>query len=139
MAVTTTPAYLQTIINKVVTIVNADSTNLKTVYVAGANGSRFTSLLVTSDDSSNRDLKIYWTISGTDYLLGIVQIPLTAGTVNTVPTVNLFNSTNFPGLSVDSNGNRYMDLASGTTLKVAAGSAVTTAKTITVAGYGADL
>lgn len=138
MAVTTTPIYLQTVINKVVTIVNGDSTNLKTVYAGGTNGSRITSFQVTSDDTSNRDLKIYWTISATDYLLGIVQIPLTAGTVNNVPTVDLFNSSNFPGLSTDSNGNRYMDIASGTTLKVAVGSAVTTAKTVTVYTYGGD-
>lgn len=141
MAVTATPVFTQAVNNTVVTIVNADGTNKKTAYTPGANGSIIESILVTNTDTNAYTLNIYATISATDYLIGTVTIPLSAGNTTSAPTVNLLSATSNFGsiLPVDVSGNKVLTVPSGTTIKVAVTGAVTAAKTITVLGIGSDL
>lgn len=138
MAVTATPAFPQTIVNKVQTVTNSDTTTAKTLYAAGTNGSKVDSLLVTSTDTVDRDLVLSVSISSTTYIIGTVKIPLTAGTINTVPTVDVLRHTQIPGLAYDAFGNKIMYLASGTTLQVAALATVTSGKQFVVFAQGAD-
>ena len=132
MAVTATPIFPQTINNTVVTIVNADASNLKTVYTAGAAGSRVENLLVTNTDTNPYTVQITVVISATNYLIGSVTVPLSAGNTTAAPSVNLFSALNNfgPYLCKDSNGNPYLYLASGSTLKVNTTGTVTAAKTV---------
>ena len=139
MAVTPTAVYLQGINNGVQSFANADGQTKKTIFTPGANGSRVNAILVSSTDTSARDLVVGVTISATNYDLFIVTIPITAGTVNSVPTVSYLNQTQVPGLAIDAYGNRYLDLKNGTTLYAYAATSVTAAKAINVLAIGGDL
>ena len=130
MAKTFTPPYPQTIKNAVVRVNNASGTTLQTLRTASAEGDRVDTIMATSTDTSNRDFGVYLTIGGTDYLIGTVQIPATAGFVNNVPTVDVLRAANMPGVPLDAYGNRCLLLASGTVLKVGALVAVTAAKQV---------
>lgn len=138
MAVTNTPIYPQAINVGLITVANADAQAYKTVFTAGTNGSKIEALVVSSTDTSNRDITINITRSAVNYQLTQVSIPLTAGTVNSVPTVDILRSAQIPGLSYDSNGNRYLYLKSGDTLTVNAPVTVTSAKILTVVAQGGD-
>ena len=138
MAVTATPIFPQVIKNAVVTLNNASASTVTTLYTAGTNGSKIENLLVTSTDTSARDIWLYWVISATNYQIGTVTIPVTSGTVNSAPTVNLLNSTNLPGFAKDANGNPYLYLASGTALSVAAATTITSGKQIQFITQGGD-
>jgi len=114
-----------------VTFANADGTTIKTLIAAGADDSNLIGLDITSTDGTARDILLYKQIGGTDYLIGHVDIPANAGFDGIVNRVNGLNSSNLPGTRVDAAGNRYIPLASGTTLRAAMKVAVTSAQTIT--------
>lgn len=138
MAGTATPIYAQLIVDKPVQILPADTTTLKTIVAGGTNGTKIESLIVTSTDTSARDVALYKTISAVDYLLGTVSIPITAGFTNAIPSIDLLNNPQIPGLSTDAFGNKYIFVASGTTLKIAALITITAAKAISVIASGGD-
>lgn len=121
-----------------VTIVNADASNLKTVYTGVAAGSKVIGLSATSDDTSDRTLQVYITRSGTDYLIGSAVVADLSGTNGvTDPAVNLLNY--IPGLPTDSNGVRFVYLQdTGDVLKVKATTTVTAAKTVAILGVVED-
>jgi hypothetical protein len=118
--------------NGKVQIANADAQAQKTVYTAGASGSKVTSLVAQSTDTSARDVQISITNGGTSFPLGVVTVPIGAGNSGSVPAVNLLNAAELPGLALDSDGNPYIHLISGDTLTVSALTTVTAAKLITV-------
>ena len=124
--------------NSGITIVNADSTNLKTLFTAGVNGSDIRGIAVTSDDSTARNLALYQTIGGTDYLIGTINIPINSGADGTVVSVNALNSTQLSFLKLDNAGNRVLSLMAGGILKGKLLVAATSGKTITVVTYGVD-
>lgn len=88
MALSDTPVFVQTPELGLVQIVTADVSGLKTVVTAGADGTKVTALLLSSDDSSNRDVTWGVTRSGTFHPRGTVTVPATAGTAATVAAVN---------------------------------------------------
>lgn len=139
MAVTATPAFVQVPKNYKVQILPADTNALKTVATGGTNGTKIVSLVVTSSDTTNRDVSWGITTGGTFWPMGTTTVLATAGTVNNVATTNLFNATNSPGLPVDGDGNFFVFL-SGTsdTLQIQSTSTVTTAKSLNVTAMGAD-
>lgn len=129
---TATPVFPQTIKTNVAQILPADTTTLKTLITAPANGVRVDNILISSTDTSARDLQLVVTISSVDYVLGTLQIPANAGFTNAVPTIAAFQHSQLVGLSADVNGNKFLFLASGATLKVKALTTVTAAKAISV-------
>lgn len=120
-----------------VQIVNADSTAQKTVYTAGAAGSKLTGLLASSSDTGAKIVQVSVTTAGTSFLIGSVNVPAASGTDGVTPSVNLFSPSLLPGLPLDSDGNPYLLLVSGDTLTVAVTVAVTAAKTLTVSACAA--
>lgn len=118
--------------NGKVQILPADAQAQKTVYTAGASGSKVTSLMAVSTDTASRDLQISITNGGTSFPIGTVSVVIGAGNSGTVPSTNLLNNSQLPGLPLDSDGNPYIHLISGDTLTVSALTTVTAAKTITV-------
>jgi hypothetical protein len=118
--------------NGKVQINNAAGQAQQTVYTAGANGSKVSSLLATSSDTSSRDVQISLTNGGTSYPLGTVAVPAGAGNSSSVTSANLLDPTRLLGLACDSDGNPFLHLVSGDTLTVAALSTVTSGKLITV-------
>jgi hypothetical protein len=132
MPVVATPIFPQAIRNAVQAIANADGTTIKTLVTAGANGSRIYAISITSTDTAARDLNLYVAISGTNYLIGTVSVPVNAGNTNAIMTVDLLRSAQLPFLAFDVMGNRVLDLASGSSLAVGATTTVTTAKQVTI-------
>jgi len=138
MAGTATPIYPQLHTTPSVQILPADTTTLKTLLTAGANGSLINRIWVTSTDTAAKDLQFYVTISAVDYLIGTLSIPANSGNTNALPQVGVFESTQFPAMFIDNNGNKIMRLASGAVLKVKALTTVTSAKIINVVCQAGD-
>lgn len=138
MAVTATPAFVQTPKIGVVQCVNADGTSAKTVVTAGANGSKIVSLTATSDDTSARIFRIGLVRSATTYVLATINIPIASGTDGTAAAVDMMSIISWPGQPLDNDGQRYFFLQSGDTLTVTLTTgAVTAAKTVSfAANYG---
>jgi hypothetical protein len=129
MAISNLPFFPQSINSDKQTLANADLQTVKTISTAGTNGSKISMLLATSSDTSARDVILYITISGTNYQIGQISIPITAGELNSTPAVNLLNSSQLQ-LPVDVNGNPFIYLGNGASLTCNAPITVTTAKTI---------
>lgn len=118
--------------NPAVTIVPADTTALKTLYTASANDAVVKSLMCVSDDTAAVNLRVLLTVSGTDYQIGTVNIPIASGTNGTANAIDVLNAISLPGLPIDRNGKRVLPLKTGVILKVAALATVTAAKTVTI-------
>lgn len=138
MAGTATPIYPQTINVGVAAIANADAQTYKTIATGGTNGTKIESLIVSSSDTSARDITVNLTRSAVNYQLAQISIPATAGYLDTVPSVDIMRSAFLPGTAYDSNGNKYLYLKSGDTLTINAPVTVTTAKTIQAVASGGD-
>lgn len=132
MAANINPIFILSPQTSGVAIVNADGTTKKTVWTASAEGGVITGISVTSDDTAARDLNIYITLSGTDYQVGQVNIPIGAGTT-TAPAVNLLATGLMPWLNA---ADGSWTLPASAIVKVAAVVTVTAAKTITVVAHG---
>lgn len=129
MAVSHQGVFVQTPKFTPITIVNADGTNKKTVATAGANGSKVTGLIIASDDTAAKVMQIWLTRSAVSYLLATVDIAALSGFDGIVPVVNAMNSTEWPGLPVDNDGQVYFFLESGDTLEISLTVAATAGKT----------
>jgi hypothetical protein len=84
-----------------------------TVYAGGANGSIIPSFLGVSVGTTAA-FDVQWGVSsgGTLFVHGTASIPANAGSSDTLPTVNFFQSSNAVGLAVNSDGNPYIFLPS---------------------------
>lgn len=139
MALTYQLPFLQSVKITPQSWVNADSANTKkTVCTAGVNGSKVVGLTATSTDTSNRLAQVWLTRSATSYLLASVSVPTLSGTDGTTPVVNLMNTTDWPGLPVDADGQPYLFLDSGDTLQVSFTAQITAAKEADVTALSAD-
>lgn len=132
MATVDKPIFPQVIKTGVAQILPADTTTLKTLFTADADGSRIDNIFVSSTDTSAKDLQFVVTISAVDYVVGTLSIPANSGFTNSVPLVSVFGHSQFAALNSDVNGNKHLFLASGAVLKVKALSTVTTAKAISI-------
>lgn len=138
MTTTATPIFPQAITSPSVQILPADTTALKTLYTAGTNGSKIENIIATNTDSAAAyGLQLSVTTGATTYLLGTINVPLSAGNTTAAPAISLLNSTNLP-TAKDSNGNPYLYLASGSVLKVNSLTTVTAAKIVSITVNGGD-
>ena len=133
------PIYVGTIKNGAVQIVNADGTTLKTLYTAGSSGSTINSIMVTSTDTSNRDIQLFLYDGSTSYLLGTYQILANSGNTNAIVTVDLLKNTQNLAAAFDALGNKTINLQANYVLKVGllTGS-VTAAKALNFVCYAGD-
>lgn len=135
MAQNTSPIFGLTPISTPVTIVNGDTTTKKTVYTAGSNGGRLLAIAASTDDTTAVRCNIYVTVSGTDYTLGQVTVPIGAGTgTGDAPSVNLLDATKLPFLASDGS----LLLPASAIVKVAANATVTSGKTVYLTGIALD-
>ena len=118
MAGTNTPIFPQTIQNWAATIAPAQTTTLVTLASGGVNGSKIESLIISSSATSLYDAQFVVAIGATNYVLTTIPVPTTSGTVDSVASVDVLRSTLIPGLAYDSNGNKYLYIASGSILYV---------------------
>lgn len=144
MAVTATPVFVQTPkITPQNFVQGTDSAGTyKTIYTAGANGSKITAIMVATDDgSATHVLSLALTRSATDYLFGAYTLPVSSGTDGSTAGIDLLRggpNTLIPGLPVDNDGQRYLFLESGDTLRLTFATALTASKRINVVTVGAD-
>jgi hypothetical protein len=115
-----------------VNIVNADASALKTILTTTGTFWDVISLSVVSDDTSDRLLQFYLTISGTDYLIGTVNIPTLSGTTATAASINVLSNLNLQAPVYDLVSNRILRLNTGISLKVKSTTTVTSTKTVTI-------
>src|SRR5579863_3216415 len=115
---TATPIFPQTPKNYVAQILNADASNVKTLVTGATNGTKVEAISVASTDTSARDVQLVLTISSVTYILTTVSIPATAGSVDSVPSVDILRNAQWPGLSYDANGNKILYVANGAVLGI---------------------
>ena len=137
MPTTNTPIFPQTIVNTAVLINNATgsgSANKVTIRAGSTNGDKIESISITSTDTSARVLTIGMTISATDYIIGTVNVPITAGTdaAATAAVSLLENNSILLWIRKDNNGRPYIYVASGSTLFAYAQTTVTSGKEIDI-------
>ena len=113
-----------------VQILPANTTAQKTLFTAGANGSKIIGVIIGSTDTSARDVQLSIVNSATTYVLGTKTIAITAGFVAGTPSVNLLDPAVIVGMPVDNDGNPFLFLIFGDTLVVNCLTTVTTAKII---------
>lgn len=137
------PIYVGTIKSPFARIQNSDASNLVVLWTPGAAGSKIRAIGVSSTDTASRDLALYVTKSGVDYLLGTVSIPLRSGDLNNTPAVDLLNALSggnplMPWIRTDADGAKYIELESGAVLKGKALTTITSGKTWDFAMHGGD-
>jgi len=98
----------------------------KTVYTAGSAGTKCNAFVVaTNDGTAQHVITIEVSNGGTAYPLMTFTSTLAPTNNTTYATMNAFSATNFPGLAVDSDGNPYIQLINGDTLKATFATALT--------------
>lgn len=139
MAKNLTPWFPNAIMSKAARILPADTTALVTLWTPGVEGSKITAIGVASDDTATKDLQLWLTIGGVDFLLGTKTIPVTAGFITGTPAFNFFDGTQIPWVPIDSDGQRHLLLPSTAVLKGKVTAAMTAAKTMYIYMQGVDL
>jgi len=117
-------------INAGITIVNADASTVKTILTAGVNGCRIDGVLISSDDTAAVNLAFSIDISGTNYYIGNVLVPIGSGyttvvRVDAIVTLAPANQT-------------FIQMPSGAKLEVNAVATVTSGKTVTIIAIGGN-
>lgn len=114
---------------------------LKTLFTAGSDGSKVVAVLAATDDgSATHVITLYLTRSAVDYYLGAYTLPVSAGTSGAAANVDLLAggpSNLIIGLPRDNDGQKYLFLQSGDTLRATFATALTAGKRIdilTIAG-----
>lgn len=130
MAANTSPIFELTVTNgSPQTFASGDASNKKTLVTGGTNGTRIDSIMCSTDDTTAVNLAFYISISGTDYYIGNVNLPIGSG-YTTVARVDAI-STLAPVLG-------YLALPASALLKANCVATMTTAKTTTVVPMGGD-
>lgn len=122
------PLWEATITNAGVEFTSADTTAKKTLITGGSNGSRVDSIPCSTNDTTAVNLAFYINISGTDYYMGVVNVPIGSG-YTTVARVEAL-TTLAPRLG-------YIPLGNGDIIKVACVATMTAAKTTDVVALAA--
>ena len=91
MATNTDPIFLKTIATPAIQFTSADTTALKTVLTAGADGGAITQLTATSSDSAIVTAVLSLTSGGVTNIIGEVIVAIGAGTDGSTPAVNLLD------------------------------------------------
>ena len=134
-----TKLYLPAGVNSsLTTFANADGTTAKQIFVAGANDTNLRFAQACSTDTSAVNLQLFVRRSGTNYLIGTVNIPTLSGTNGTAAAKNLLNTTDLPGLCFDAVQHPILPLKAADELWAAPVSTITATKTVTVICTGDD-
>jgi hypothetical protein len=118
------------------TFANADGTNIKTCYTAGADDSNIKAIIVTSTDTAPEDIQFYLSDGTSNFVLRRVTIPANSGNSTSVLPVDVLSS--IPGLPFDAQGNRILQLRRGFQLRANLVSAATSGTQINVIVIGED-
>ncbi len=132
MAANVNPIFPNLIDVKSIKLENDDGTTSKVLYTGGVNGTRIDFISVTSNDTVEVVLNIYFSDGDDDFPIGQVVVPPYSGTVKTTPPVSLLELSNMPYLRDDLS---YF-LSNGGFLKVGANSAISVDKSVWIVATG---
>ena len=111
----------------------------KTLYTAGANGSRCYGIWSTNNDASATHLLTLQIVNGGVKYGGVAITSVeSAGFANATPAQNLTSATNWPGLPVDQYGNPYIQIVSGDTLQATFATNLTSTDLINIVASCSD-
>jgi hypothetical protein len=131
------PSFISTPQTPAAQFANADSTTFKTVFTAGASGSRVDSLFCTNTDTANAYVvQLALQKSAVDYVLGEVTVAIGSGTNGTAKSVALLNPSDIPGLTYTEGGALF--LATGVALRARVKTAVAGSNTVQIVGVAGD-
>jgi len=103
----------------------------KTLYTAGANGSRCYGMLMNNNDTSTTHLVTVQIVNtAVKYGGAALTTVLNAGFANATPAQALMSPTVWPGLPIDQYGNTYIQLISGDTIQATFATTITTSDAI---------
>jgi len=115
------------IFNPAIQILPADTTDLKTLITAGANGALIKEIYITTDDTSDVDVELYLNNGTTDFLMCSYKIPTLSGKSGNL-SVKLLSVTN----------RNEIRLQSTYTLKIKAVATITAAKVVDITAEAYD-
>lgn len=136
MPVSNLPIFPQTIVDFSTILVNANGVATVAFVAGGTNGTKIESMVATSNNTTDLGLDVWVNNGGADTLLAAVYVPANSGALTPNSAVNVLS--NVPGLASDANGNKYIYVASGTTLKVSSNVAVAAGKAMGVWASGGN-
>lgn len=110
------------------TLLPANTTVLATLYTASADDAVVKSIMVRSNDSAAQNIVVAINNGASDFILGVVNVPINSGSTGAIASVDLLSGTLLPGLPYDQNGKRILPLCGGYLLKVGVLVTITTAK-----------
>jgi len=121
--------------------VNGDSTTVKNLFVAGANGSQIHAINATTSDTVADTIQLFQN-NGTSYLIDTVQIPASSGNLaaahpSATPPINLLSG-DIASYKILNSTQRVIQLGANETLQGGMTTAVTSCKTATIVIYGED-
>jgi hypothetical protein len=120
----------------VIVFANADGTAFKNVITGGTLGTRVDSISASNGDAATANvLQLAVQVSGIDYVLGEVPIPIGAGTNGTAKSVAVLNPGDIPALQYSESGALW--LAAGATLRARLKTAVAGANLVHLIGVAA--
>lgn len=118
--------------NPCYTLLPANTTVLATLYTASTDDAVVKSLMCRSNDTAAMNVVVAVNNGSADFVLGVVNVPINAGSTGAIAAVDLLGGTLMPGLPYDQNGKRVLPLAGGYILKVGVLVAITAGKQIDV-------
>jgi hypothetical protein len=111
----------------------------KTLYTAGANGSKCFALWESNDDGSATHLVNVQIVNNSVKYGGVaITTASNDGTAASTPAKNFLSPSVWPGLPTDGNGNPYILLVSGDTIQATFATALTSAKTVNLVATCVD-
>lgn len=120
-------------------ILPADASTQKTIFTAGASGSKVVACMIATDETAIRVIQMSILRSAVNYTIGSVSIPIGAGNDGVTPAVNFFGTTLIPGFPIDNDAQPYLLLKSGDSLQMKSLTTITAAKIMHIVIFGGDI
>lgn len=119
-------------------IANADASTFKSLLSAGSSGTKVFGITLQSTDTSARVVQISLYDGTTDFLIGSVTVAAGAGNDGLTPSQPGFDPSLLASLPKDNDGNPYVLLQSGDSIRISSTTTVTSGKTINATAQAAD-
>lgn len=128
------PTFPKSVVGINKTILPADTTALVDVYdnSAGTANIRIAALNLCSDDTSTVNISFYRYVGGAAYLIGTVRAVTLSGTDGATARVNCLTTVG----TTAADGIPVIEIPAGVKLQAKSLVAVTSAKTVTITGWG---
>jgi hypothetical protein len=119
---------------------DTDAQSYKEVFAPADPASRVNAIIISSDETviNYARLQLQNTIDSSVANLGVITIPAGSGVTIGPQVVSGMNRGNLPWLTIDSDGNPFIDLNFNMVLRIAMINTIASGKKVTVAVLGGD-